>query len=246
MVYFLFGLLAALAATPHCVGMCGGFALHLSRAPRTREILARQALFFAAKTTVYVFLGALVGALGLAVVGLHRTPQLGSYLAYAAGGITILLGLGMLIPWRGRVPAVSGFPLLPAGGGSGCAATAGGGPVGLASLGSRLMASSGAAGTLTLGLFAGFLPCPLTTTLLVVAAGYHSVLAGILLLLGAGVGTLPGLLGASWLGGAAANRFPRLGLRALGVVVILLGLALILRHAQAAGLGMSACCTGGM
>ena len=100
MQYFFLGLLAALAATPHCLGMCGGFALHLSRAPEWRGRLLGYGLFFAGKTTVYVFLGALVGALGMALLGTHRSPAAASALAYAAGGLTVLLGVAMLIPWK--------------------------------------------------------------------------------------------------------------------------------------------------
>jgi sulfite exporter TauE/SafE len=210
---FFLGLVAGLVATPHCLGMCGGFAVHLSRGPSRAAVLWRHGLFHLSKTLTYAFLGALVGALGVWVISARGVPAARSWLPYGAGGLTVIFGALLVLgpglspvpdAWRGGrgTPALR-WPLPPA----------------------------TALGSVALGVFAGFLPCPLTISLLVSASGYGSVSAGLLLLAGAGVGTVPGLAAAGAAGSLLGARWRGLGLRGLGAVVICLGLLTILRHA---------------
>ena len=95
------------------------------------------------------------------------------------------------------------------------------------------------AGSVGLGVFAGLLPCPLTVALLVSAAGAGSVTAGMLLLAGAGVGTVPGLALAGAAGALMGGRGRAVGLRGLGAVVVALGALMILRRV---GVVPGGCC----
>ena len=223
MTYLWVGFIAGLAATPHCIGMCGGFALHVARGSQGRIGTARMVGFLAGKTFTYVFLGALVGALGAWVVGTGWVPDARRNLVYVAAGLTILFGVLMLgiLPARrfarwGSAAFSSPVQAMirPLENGIGC-----------------ITANKDAIlPTFILGLGVGFLPCPLTTALLMSAAGEQSVSAGMLMLGGAGLGTAPGLCLAGLLGSAASARWRSLGTRALGVVVIAIGVGMILRR----------------
>ncbi len=210
---FLMGLLGGLAATAHCLGMCGGFPLHLSRAA-AGPVLARQLLYVLGKTFTYTFLGALFGALGntLAESGLLPGSQNG--LAIVAGVAIILFGLGMLgvrlpSPLAGKWNAYEwGF---------------------IKSIYRQFFAHPSLGASFTLGLATGLLPCPITLAMLAVAAGSHSVVQGMLLLAGLGVGTAPGLLGVGLCGNLVSARWRRFGLRPAGIIVILLGLVTVAR-----------------
>jgi len=59
MNYIWIGLAGGALAFAHCLGMCGGFALHFSRGDKRRSVLGRQLLWHSGKTFSYVFLGAL-------------------------------------------------------------------------------------------------------------------------------------------------------------------------------------------
>ena len=91
----------SLAASIHCIGMCGGFVLALTaRSGRLRlQRLGDAVLLQVGKATTYAFLGTLAGALGEALVG-HasfawsaRALAILAALGLAAAGLT-LLGLG--------------------------------------------------------------------------------------------------------------------------------------------------------
>jgi sulfite exporter TauE/SafE len=56
--------MAGLAATPHCLGMCGGFPLHLAKAGGRGNVVFRQMLFVLGKAFTYMFLGTLAAAFG--------------------------------------------------------------------------------------------------------------------------------------------------------------------------------------
>ena len=77
---FLTGLVAGFLNTPHCLGMCGGFPLHLAKSSKKGKATLRQVLFVTGKTFTYVFLGAMAGDL----YPLFRT------LSYAAFGMIAL------------------------------------------------------------------------------------------------------------------------------------------------------------
>ena len=154
---------------------------HLSRGERLRTTLIRQCLFLLGKTFTYTFIGALVGALGLWIVRSGWIPGIRTVLVYAAATVTILLGILMLeLPIRLQRPMIRwpGAELLQ-------------------TQAFSVLSKPGALTSFVLGLAVGYLPCPLTGLLAVAAAGEHSVVKGMALLGGAGLGTIPGLLAVS-------------------------------------------------
>jgi sulfite exporter TauE/SafE len=93
---FVMGLVGGLAATAHCLGMCGGFSLHLARASQRAPVFVRQLLYVAGKTFTYAFLGALCGAVGSRLGQMGWLPHSQKYVAILAGVVLMLFGLGMV------------------------------------------------------------------------------------------------------------------------------------------------------
>mgnify|MGYP003833581463 CR=1 FL=1 len=208
------GILAGIAASAHCVGMCGAFPLHLARSSTRSPVAARQILYIAGKTFTYAFLGALFGALGNALAESGLLPQSQKTLALVAGLAIILFGLGMVgvhlpSPLAGKLNAFEwGF---------------------VKQIYGHFFANPGAGSSFLLGMATGFLPCPITLAMLAVAAGSHSVVKGIVLLAGLGLGTAPALVAVGLFGNLVDARWRRIGLRPAGVIVLLLGALTIAR-----------------
>jgi sulfite exporter TauE/SafE len=89
--YLWVGFITGLAATPHRVVICGGFALHLARVRRSRLAAVRVVPFPAGTTFTYALPGASVGALGVWVIRTGRIPAARHSLVYVAVGVTIRL-----------------------------------------------------------------------------------------------------------------------------------------------------------
>ncbi len=141
-----------LAGVLHCAGMCGGLAaLAGSRRP------ARLLAYLAGKTGVYMFLGALAGAAGRALVSAAPFDLGRRALAVAAGVVLLLAGLDALRLVRLSASASRLSALAR--------------PLGR-------LAGEGASGALVLGAINAFLPCPMTMAFLALAAGTGSPLWG--------------------------------------------------------------------
>lgn len=210
---FIGGLAIGALASAHCAGMCGAFPLHLARASHKASVPARQLLYVAGKAFTYAFLGALCGALGSTLVASGLLPNRQLTMT-VVGAAIILLGLGMVgvklpSPISSRFNAYEwGF---------------------VKSIYGHFFAHPGYASSFLLGIGNGFLPCPITMAALAMAAATQSVLQGIVVGLGLGVGTAPVLLGIGLFGGLVDARWRRIGLRPAGIVVIALGLMTVLR-----------------
>ena len=200
----------------HCLGMCGGFALHLSRG-RPSAVLGRQLLWHAGKTFTYVFLGAVAGFGGSLIHSLPGIPWAQKALAFGASGVMILMGLALL-------------GLLPAFARAGSAAQEDGL---LASVVRSFVRQPNAPGALALGLATGFLPCPIVLAFLAYSAHSGSVLTGMLTMAAVGVGTLWSLLLLGITGQLIHARIRRWGSVAAGVVLVALGLVTALRGTDA-------------
>ncbi len=205
---FLTGLVAGVLNTPHCLGMCGGFPLHLAKSSKTGKVTLRQLLFIAGKTFTYIFLGAMAAALGVVVFKDTSIASFAPVLRVAAGLITITFGLlmvGVKLPSLKALQGISeaGF---------------------IRSLFGGLFSSPGPTAAFTLGLGVGFLTCPLPMGLLAIAALSHNVPHGMVLMAGMGIGTAPGLLAVGLFGVGLDRRFAQVGMRAAGAVLILIGL----------------------
>ncbi len=210
--YLWVGFAGGAAAFAHCLGMCGGFALHLAQPAGRGRLMARQLLWHAGKTTTYMFLGAMAGWAGAWAVHASFLPRLQDWLAYAAGGVMILMGLALigLLPKRAR------------------AADDGGEPLG-ASLFRQFFREPTPGGALALGLATGLLPCPIVLAFLALSVQSASPLQGIALMGAMGAGTVWSLLLLGLTGHKLTQPLRRWGTTVAGVVLILLGSATILR-----------------
>jgi len=211
------------AAFAHCLGMCGGFALHLAQGERRAAVLGRQLLWHAGRITTYVFLGAMAGFLGAWVGAGSRLPFAQNVLAYGAGGVMVLMGLVLLglVPlpgrWLGRARTSE---------------DAGEGGL-LATLFRQFVGRPSPAAALVLGIATGFLLCPIVVGFLALSVHGGSVLTGMGTMAAMGLGTAWSLLLLGMTGHLLAARWRRWGAAVGGTVLVLLGLATALRGTEA-------------
>lgn len=211
--YAAIGLAGGAAAFAHCVGMCGGLALHLAQGGGSPgRLLARQALWHAGKTSTYIFLGAVAGLAGgwFTSSGLARAQDI---MAYGAGAMMIVMGLALVGLWPARRKAGQGEGLL-------------------ASLFGQFIGQPTAAGALVLGLATGFLPCPIVLGMLALAAQSGSVLAGMVTLAATGLGTVWALAILGLTGHVATLRLRRWAAPVGAAVLVLAGVATVLRGTE--------------
>ena len=232
MTAYLVVFLAGLAGSLHCVGMCGGFACALGADPGGRSAgatLRRHLLYNAGRVTTYVFLGSAAGTLGAALIGgpAESEPLLLAQrgLAFVAGLLMVYVGLQFAGWFRRRHGMTLGLS------GQAAARALGG-----------LLRAPGAGAPLALGVFNGFLPCPLVyaflahTVALCLSEPGRAAATGALTMAAFGLGTFPALLFAGWLGGllragALSHAWRRRSVQLAGAFIVLLGLVTILRGA---------------
>jgi len=223
----------------HCIGMCGPIvgSLAIASGPLgPRRSMLGQAAYHAGRVTTYALLGGLLGLTGAFVNVAGRLAGLQQGVAIVAGVLMIVLGLGAAGP---------SSPPSPPRPGSGAAkatlrmnpwwelkrleARAAGRVVGLV----RELLGGGPGRLYPAGLALGFLPCGLSWTVFLGAAGTGSLAEGFLVALAFGLGTVPALLAAgaagTWLGVRARGALYRLG----GVLVAVMGLLFLVRGLRA-------------
>ena len=207
------GFAGGILAFAHCLGMCGGFALHLSQGKTGKSMVIGQLLWQAGKLCTYMFLGGVAGYTGgyldLLLLN-HGLVQ--NLLSYAAGGIILLMGLSLLglLPVRAK-DAMSDDPGV------------------LAALGQMFFSASSPGAALTMGMATGFLPCPIVLAFLAYAMQSGSVAKGMAIMGALSVGTMLPLLlfgGLIRLTGVHLRSWaPKAG----GIILVLLGLSTALR-----------------
>lgn len=189
-------LLAGLFGGVHCLAMCGGIAVGFS-APRGDGALRHALLLNGGRIGGYVLAGAIVGGVGATLLGVARLPGLALAMRCLVGAVLMLAAFRLLAPqrasWVGKPAAWFWRRLQP--------------------LRDRGLAKAGAARPLVLGLFWGWLPCGLSTTLLAAAWLQASALHGALLMLAFGLGTAPLMLSLSWSGARLAGQLARPAVR---------------------------------
>lgn len=211
--------LMGLLGGAHCAGMCAPFALAVSAGAQGRAglLFARHVAYQLGKATAYVFLGVL---LLLATGWVDIETSLGraqDWLAWIAGGVMVVIGLGYLFAWRWSAALAS------EGGWTGRACGA---------LKALWSAPSLWRCVLT-GWVNGFLPCGLSLAALLFLVSRDSlegVVAGAYVF---GLGTLPALLAVGWLGGRASARLRGVWLRVAGALLAAFGVLTIFRGADA-------------
>jgi hypothetical protein len=209
----LFG--AGFLGSFHCMGMCGGFACAVGRDPRGGgATIARHLLYNTGRLSTYCFMGVLAGMLGQIICTPHginlssNSLDLGQrILAIAAG----LLMIAMALQFFGLVPNLGRGPL------------GFGGNTFSASLRS-LLGTPGPAAPIAIGVFNGFLPCPLVYAFLAQAASTATAPSGFLVMLAFGLGTFPAMLMMGGVGRLLAPVWRRRGVWLAGSCILLLGL----------------------
>jgi sulfite exporter TauE/SafE len=200
----------------HCAAMCGPLVGSLALAGGAvgpRRSLAGQLAYHAGRITTYAAVGAIMGLTGSFVNVAGRLAGIQQLVAVGAGVLMILLGAGA----AGLSTTLKRLE-----------ARASGRVVALV----REVLTGGGAGRLyPTGLALGLLPCGLSWTVFLGAAGTGSLPEGLLLALAFGLGTTPALLLVGAAAGAVGASARAVLVRAGGVVVILLGVLFLLRGA---------------
>lgn len=201
-------LLTGMLGGVHCVAMCGGIATSFSIGSRGWWAATQPNL---GRVAGYVLAGALVGGLGGGLLGVIRQPWLGIAMRAAVGLVLVIAGLRML-DTKNRLPRFFGGPanrfwhlLQP--------------------LQRRLLPANTPIRRLLLGMFWGWMPCGLSTTLLAAAWLTASPVHGALTMAAFGLGTLPMMVSLTWAGERIGQRLQRGALRrGAGVMVVIAGL----------------------
>jgi len=190
----------------HCSLMCGGIATSLnakSEGPAWANALALNL----GRIGSYTLAGLLAGTLGTAFVGIARQPELALLLRSVMGLFLMLIALRLLFPKK-LAFALPGNGLIWR----------------LVSKLQRRLPSAYPWRALGLGALWGWLPCGLSTSVLLAAWLEASPLHSSLLMLAFGLGTLPLMTAVSFSGARFSGILNNNGLRiALAVSVFLAG-----------------------
>jgi len=181
MTHYVLVFLAGLAGSVHCVGMCGGFACAMGGDPRGPvATLRRHLIYNLGRVMSYCFLGAMVGYLGVWLVGHggEGTPASLAQraLAVVSGLLMVFIGLQFFGFFRRFSQGLTGF----------------GGEL-LAHALRDLLKTPGIAAPLAFGVLNGFLPCPLVYAFAAQAAGSGGPAPGFLTMAAFGLGTFPAM-----------------------------------------------------
>ena len=174
---------AGLLGSPHCVGMCGPFALACAGPGR------RSAAWHVGRIATYAGLGGLAGGFGAVLPG----PQWLAAVLSAALIVWFSAVLAGVVPEPRWTPAV------------------------LRRAASSTLKRGGGGATLLFGLANGFLPCGLVYTALGLAVATTDPLAGALVMVAFGLGTVPLLVVLT----AGARRIALKDLRVRRVLAVL-------------------------
>ncbi len=201
-----------LLGSAHCFGMCAGisglFAVNVEARSMQRQF-PRAIVYNGGRILSYAVLGVIVALVGKTAVG--AIPDLAAPVRLVSGLLIILVGLQVAFGWRILAP--------------------------LESAGARIWARIAPAArglvpvqtmpqALGLGLIWGWLPCGLVYSVLLIAATTAEPLAGALVMIAFGFGTMPAMLAtgvsASKLAGFMSGK--RLG---AGLLIVILGMATV-------------------
>lgn len=210
------GFAGGLFAFAHCIGMCGWFVLHLAQEPDRLKMGVNQLLWLTGKIATYTFFGAIAGyAGGLIEVVLFRNTGFLNIVSFGAGSIMLLMGLIVL----GLLPVHGGLAGSDASGM-------------MAGLCKTLLRTPKPGAALFLGMATAWLPCPIVIALLAYALQTGSVSAGMATMGGMGIGTALPLLLLATVAGVGSAPLRKWGARAGGVILLILGLATVLRGTE--------------
>jgi len=193
--------------------MCGPVvaAFNMRKEEGAGAPLSSTLLYNAGRVATYTLLGALVGGLGSFVTVVAPMEGAQYALMSATGALMVFMGLSI----AGALGRAAGFIEKHNTMVIGAART--------------LLSSRSPLKFLALGLVLGFLPCGLSYTMLIGAAGAGGILPGALRMLSFGLGTVPAMFLIGMLAGGASNLMRGRLYRAGGAVVALMGIVYIYR-----------------
>ncbi len=204
--------MAGILGSGHCVGMCGSLvSACFVRMGEAGKGVVPAVAYHGARVSIYVLVGVLAAALGLALVSTGIVGKVQGILQIIAGLVVILLGLDIL-GWLPRRLPLIGIPM--------------------AAFGKYYFAASAKGpvrGAAMAGLMNGLMPCALTLAVAVKASSAEQVWQGGALMLAFGLGTLPSMLFVSFVLGRLGARARGWLLKAAALVVIALGVATLIQ-----------------
>jgi sulfite exporter TauE/SafE len=199
----------------HCLGMCGpivaSYTLSGSSGSRPwSERLVPHLLYHGGRITMYAFIGALMGLSGSFVNVAMSIAGLQNAVAVLAGIAMVLMGMS-ITGIAGRTAWLERHNIV------------------VLRYAKQVMSARSLLRYYPLGLLLGLLPCGLSYTIFIAAAGTGGLLPGMMTALFFGIGTLPALL----LFGTAISYFSAslrgTIYRAGGALVIIMGIYFIFR-----------------
>lgn len=200
---FLSGLLGG----GHCTLMCGGLATSLNLKSQHHPF-AHALSLNTGRIATYTFAGLLAGTVGAFFVGMARTPALPVILRSVMGVLLMLIALRMLFPRQFAFTALSNSAVWQL----------------VSGLKSKLP-ESGLLGSFAKGALWGWLPCGLSTSVLMAAWLEASPLHSSLMMLAFGLGTLPLMTSISYSGSQLTQFFQNRMLRnGFAAMIFLAGL----------------------
>ncbi len=198
-------LLAGLLGSAHCAAMCGGIATGFSSMSRAGGLIPAVEVNLG-RVSGYVLAGAIAGGIGQGIVEFARQPWLTFATRSLVGVVLIIVGLRLL---RGNAtPGAIGR--------LGARFLAG-----LRPLQRRMMPADSRLKRLGFGMLWGWLPCGLSTTLLVAAWLQADALNGALTMAAFGLGTLPVMLPLTWSGSSLGRWLQQKQRRRLAAALVL-------------------------
>jgi sulfite exporter TauE/SafE len=214
--YFLAFTTGLIGGFGHCIGMCGPLvastALHSTVSGRASfgDRFVPQALYNIGRITTYGAVGAVMGLAGSFVNIAARMAGIQNGVMIAAGIMMVVMGLGILGVAGGTAWLEQHNSLV-------------------LDAAKKIFPSRSPWKYYPLGLVLGLLPCGLSYTVFIAAAGTGTPLAGMFTTLCFGAGTVPALalFGAmvSYFGSRIHSRMQKAG----GVTVIIMGLYYVLK-----------------
>lgn len=213
--YYLAFTTGLLGGFGHCIGMCGPIVVSLVwKRPEGDAglpgMLSGQLLYHAGRIVTYALVGAIMGLSGSFVNTAARIGGVQNVIAVAAGCLMVLLGLG-----------ITGL-------GRGAAWIEGRGTAVLRAA-QELAGAEGPGRSFGLGIVLGLLPCGLSYTIFIAAAGTGGALPGAAVAALFGFGTLPAVLLFGALTGSVSSILRGWLYRAGGITVTAMGLLFIYR-----------------
>ncbi len=215
-------LLAGLAGSLHCIGMCGPILIGATNIVNTESVringkplqtitkrTLNQLWYHLGRIMTYALLGSLAGLLGETLIEKNWFDQSQHYLGMAAAALAILFGLLMLIiPYYKRKHNTQ----QP----GSCTRF-------ITTTFQKLAATPSIEAKLILGALMGFLPCGLVYSMLVLVAATANPLTAALGMIAFGLGTIPALSGVVLATGILPINIRKFGQPVAALLIITIG-----------------------